>query len=191
MKSIWIGFDPGADGFITIFDGSEYTFFAMPEKKVESGNFLKSGKPQMKNVFDEEGLKTIVFEISKKFKGYKKFAAIEKVTGRQGWSAQNNFNFGHKAGLQKMMLVMLGCEIVMPRPQLWQSFVRQGYPDIKKPSSTGKTQVNDTKAIAEMIVLKEFPNIDFRKTEKAKKNHDGKIDSFLICMYLYRSLNKK
>ncbi len=43
--------------------------------------------------------------------------------------------------------------------------------------------VSDPKAIAEMIVLREYPNIDFKKTERAKVNHDGKIDSFLICLY--------
>jgi len=45
----------------------------------------------------------------------------------------------------------------------------------------------DAKAMAEHIATSEYPNIDFRKTERAKKNHDGKIDSFLICLYLMRT----
>ena len=191
-KYIVIGIDPGKDGFITIFDPQkvEYSFIAMPEESVETGDLLKSGKPQMKKVFSETKLRDIVFQLSSKYSGYEKYAAIEQVTGRQGWSANNNFNFGYVAGMQKMILIMLGCKITMVRPQKWQSFVRQGYKDIKKPSSTGKTQVMDAKAIAEVIVKTEFPQIDFRKTERAKKNHDGKIDSFLICLYLYRTLNK-
>lgn len=191
-KCIYIGVDPGKDGFITIFDPTkkEYHFVAMPTEKVETGETLKSGKPKMKSQFSESKLKDIVFLISNSFRGYKKYAAIEEVTGRQGWSAQNNFNFGHTAGLQKMILIMLDCEIISVRPQKWQSYMRQGYNEIKKPSSTGKTMVHDAKATAEMIVKNEYPEIDFRKTDRANKNHDGKIDSFLICLYLYRTLNK-
>tara|TARA_R110000796_G_scaffold59008_1_gene135916 strand:- start:8673 stop:9254 length:582 start_codon:yes stop_codon:yes gene_type:complete len=191
-KKIYIGVDPGKDGFITIFDPQEvkHHFIEMPTEKLETGKTLKSGKPETKTQFSESKLKDIVFDISNKFKGYEKYAAIELVTGRQGWSAQNNFAFGHTAGLQKMILIMLGCDIIEVRPQKWQSSVRQGYQEIKKPSSTGKTMVSDAKAIAEMIVENEFPDIDFRKTKKSKKNHDGKIDSFLICMHLYRTLNK-
>ncbi len=192
MKYAYIGVDPGKDGFITVFlpDEKKHDFQEMPVEKYETGNTTKTGKPEMKTRFSEKGLCQLGFLIYKKYKGRKFLAALEEVNGRQGWSAQNNFAFGHTAGLQKMVLYMMGCEITMVRPQKWQSFMRQGYNNIKKPSSTGKTMVNDPKAVAEMIVKNEFPNIDFRKTERAKKLHDGKIDSFLICMYLYRTLNK-
>ena len=190
-KRVFFGIDPGKDGYITAYDGKEFKFYAMPIHDVETGVILKSGKAQTKPVFNEKGFQKLIDQINVDYLFYEKTFAIEEVIGRQGWSAQNNFNFGFTAGLQRMIPIMLGANYITVRPQKWQSYVRQGYPDIKKPSSTGKTQVNDTKAIAEMIVLKEFPDIDFRKTEKAKKNHDGKIDSFLICMYLYRILNKQ
>lgn len=182
-KFIYLGCDPGKDGFITAFDGENFTFYAMPEHKVETDELLKSGKPKTKTEFHEEGFKSLVFKIAQDFPNCKFKATMEEVTGRHGWSAQNNFNFGHTAGLQKMVFIMLGAEITMVKPQKWQSFVRQGYPDIRKKSSTGKTMVSDPKAIAEMIVQKEYPEIDFKKTDRAKKNHDGKIDSFLICLY--------
>lgn len=188
-NTIYIGFDPGKDGFITIYEPvkNEHYFYAMPTEKVPTSDTLKSGKPKMKNQFSEEGLMHLVFELNRQFKGYRKIAGLEQVNGRQGWSAQNNFNFGHTAGLQKMFLLMLGCEIIMVRPAKWQNFMRKGYKPIKVPSSTGKTMVNDAKATAEMIVKAEFPEIDFRKTTRSKVNHDGKIDSFLICHYIYRT----
>ena len=65
--------------------------------------------------------------------------------------------------------------------------MRQGYEVIKKSSSTGKTQVVDAKLMAEYIVNAEFPEIDFRKTTRAKKNDDNKIDAFLILQYLIRN----
>ena len=182
-KTIYLGCDPGKQGFFTAFDGTNFTFYAMPEHKVETGELLKSGKPQMKTEFHENGFRNLVLQIAQDFPNCSFKGVMEEVTGRHGWSAQNNFTFGHTAGLQKMVYIMLGAEITMVKPQKWQSYIRQGYPDIRKKSSSGKTMVSDPKAIAEMIVQKEYPNIDFRKTERAKVNHDGKIDSFLICLY--------
>lgn len=184
--TIYIGVDPGKDGYITILKDGEFIFYAMPEHKVETGKFLKSGKPQMKKAFDEAGLVALGLEIRQLCKGYEVKAALEEVGGRGGWSAQNNFNFGHTAGLQKFMLMIVGADITMVRPQKWQSAMRQGYPNLKKASSTGKTMISDPKAVAKVIVDTEYPNIDFRKTDKSKIDHDGKIDSFLICLYLKR-----
>ena len=86
-----------------------------------------------------------------------------------------------------MVFEMLMAEIIEVRPQKWQSVVRRGYELMKVKSSTGKTMVTDAKAMAEHIAITEYPEIDFRKTERAKNNHDGKIDSFLICLYLIRT----
>ena len=190
MKKIYFGIDPGKDGFITAYDGTDFKFYSMPSHDVETGEFKKNGDPKTKPEFNEAGFRELILQINRDYPSCELHFAIEEVTGRQGWSANNNFNFGHTAGLQRMVPIMLGAKYITIRPQKWQAFMRQGYLEIKKKSSTGKTMVNDPKAIAEMIVEKEYPNIDFRKTERAKKNHDGKIDSFLICMYLYRTLNK-
>ena len=188
-KKVYFGVDPGKDGFITAFDGKEFYFWEMPTHKVETGEFTKTGKPKTKTQFHEEGFKELTLELAKKFFGYEKSVVIEEVTGRHGWSAQNNFSFGHTAGLQKMVFIMLGAKITMVKPQKWQSYIRKGYPNLKKKSSSGKTMISDPKAIAEMIVKKEYPNIDFRKTSRATTNHDGKIDSFLICLYGVRRSN--
>lgn len=188
-KIVHAGVDPGKAGFITLFIEGEFIFLPMPEHKIETGKFLKSGKSQLTPVFHEEGLRDLVFSIKKLTKGCTIRVVLEEVGGRGGWSATNNFNFGHTAGLQKMVFIMLGAEITMVRPQKWQSFMRQGYQDIKKSSSSGKTMISDPKAVAEMIVEKEYPNIDFRKTERAKKNDDNKIDSFLMCLYSIRTNN--
>lgn len=191
MNKVYIGIDPGKTGFITLFKNGEYKFFAMPEHKVETGKFGKTGKPLTKMEFHEAGMKQLLIQLREETRGFKILAAIEKVGGREGWSAQNNFNFGHTTGMLINILHILGAEIIEPRPQKWQSFMRQGYPDIKKPSSTGKTMVSDAKAVAQMIVEKEFPHIDFRKTEKARVNDHNKIDSFLMCVYLIRTDSQK
>tara|TARA_R110002073_G_scaffold148366_4_gene301502 strand:+ start:7049 stop:7669 length:621 start_codon:yes stop_codon:yes gene_type:complete len=187
MKEILLGMDPGKEGFITAWDGDKFTFYAMPTHKVETGNLLKSGEPQMKEEFYLSGLVDLQRQIFLDFRGCKLIVAIEEVGGRGGWSATNNFNFGHTAGMQRMIFEMLDAEIIMVRPQKWQSVVRRGYDLMKVKSSTGKTMVVDSKMMAEHIATSEYPEIDFRKTERSKKNHDGKMDSFLICLYLIRT----
>lgn len=189
MKDILLGVDPGKDGYITAWDGDKFTFYAMPTHKVDTGKFLKSGKPQTKDEFHIGGLVNLVFKIREDFPSGENHlnVAIEEVGGRGGNGAVQNFNFGFVAGLQRMVFEMLLGEIIMVRPQKWQSVVRRGYNKKMIPSSTGKTMVVDAKAMAEHIATTEYPNIDFRKTERARNNHDGKIDSFLICLYLMRT----
>lgn len=191
-KIIIMGVDPGKQGYITIWDSvvNDFTFYKMPYHKVEIGELLKSGKPKTKSEFYEEGLKDLVFEIHSKYKGYKIYASMEKVQGREGWSAGNNFSFGHTAGLQKMMLIMLGAEITMVRPQKWQTAMYHGYTIIKKKSESGKTIVHDTKATSKMVAQNICPDIDFRKTERCKELDDNKTDSFLICLYLKNHILK-
>ena len=191
MKHILLGMDPGKDGYITAWDGKDFKFYPMPTHKVETGKLLKSGKPQMKDEFHIYGLIDLTTQIQLDFEDCRFVVAIEQVGGRGGWSATNNFNFGHTAGLQRMIFEMLDAEIIMVRPQKWQSVVRRGYDLMKVKSSTGKTMVVDSKMMAEHIATTEYPGIDFRKTERSTKNHDGKMDSFLICLYLMRTYKTK
>jgi hypothetical protein len=190
-KNAYIGVDPGKAGFITIFKDGQFSFYPMPEHKVETGKFSKKGKPLMKTEFHEEGFRDLVFKIARELNGYQIFAAIEEVNGRQGWSAQNNFAFGHTAGLIKMTLIMLNAKVTMVRPQKWQTEMYRDFEKVMVPSSTGKTMVHDTKATSAIVAEAMGPGIDFRKTERSKTNDDNKTDSFLICLYLYRLLNKK
>jgi hypothetical protein len=187
-KRIFLGIDPGKEGFITLYDPqiNDYEFYSMPYHKVPSGKKLVSGKDEMKQEFYPEGFRMLIIDLYKRCKGHRVIGVIEQVGGRQGWSAENNFNFGHTAGLQHMVLIMLKAEIEFVRPQKWQSFMYQGYQKVMVPSSTGKTMVNDTKATSALVAQAIEPTIDFTKTERSKVIHDGKTDSFLICLYGYR-----
>lgn len=187
MGVVVIGIDPGKDGFISIrrIDGS-FEFIEMPEHKVPTGKISKTGREEMKSEFNPAGFVEIVDHIKEEYQGFKILGCIEEVQGRQGWSATNNFNFGHTAGLQYSVLSMIGAEIEMVKPQKWQSFMYNGFCKTMKPSSTGKTMVHDTKATSAIVAQQLAPEIDFRKTERSKEIHDGKTDSFLICMYRYQ-----
>ena len=195
MSNIFIGVDPGKSGFFTLYDplNDSLVFYAMPTHKVETGTALKSGKPETKVEFHPEGLLEIVLDIRNQYPAdeYKFIAAIEEVNGRQGWSAENNFNFGHTAGLQLFTLILLRAQIEFVRPQKWQSMMYQGFQKVMVPSSTGKTKVHDTKATSAIVSATLRPDIDFRRTERAKNIDDNKTDSFLIAMYSYKTFMKK
>lgn len=191
ITRVFLGCDPGKDGcFTATTDGKNFKFYYMPSHKVSNGKIGKKGQPLMTTEFHDGGFRDIVFQINKDYPNSKFYAGMEDVTGRQGWSAQNNFNFGHTAGLQKMVFIMLDADIEMIKPQKWQTYMGKGYDKIKVPSKSGKTMVNDTKAFAEKIAIAEYPEIDFKKTKRSDNNHDGCIDSFLVCLYRFRRYGK-
>jgi hypothetical protein len=192
-RNIFIGLDPGKEGFITIYDpqNKSYEFIEMPSHKVATGKKLKSGLDAMASEFHKEGMKDLVIHILKNYPDCKFYAVLEEVIGRQGWSAQNNFNFGHTAGLQMMVLIMIGAEISMVRPIKWQAIMYQGFEKVMIPSSTGKTMVHDTKATSKIVAQKLGPEIDFRKTTRSTNLDDNKTDSFLMALYSYVLFKKQ
>lgn len=185
-KVIHIGVDPGKTGFITVFKEGEFYFFPMPKHKVPTGEFTKTGKQKMKSEFHEFGMVLLMRELYKFCKGYKIFSCVEQVTGRNGWAAERNFEFGGMAKVQKFIMMSIGAEVEMVRPQKWQSFLYQDYDMIKIPSSTGKTMVNDTKAMSAMVAKKEYPHINFSTNGKTETVNHNKTDSFLMCVYSIR-----
>lgn len=192
MDKIYIGIDPGKKGFISLLKNGEDYFFPMPTHKVETGEFTKKGKPKMKEVFHEEGFLLLGETLKSVCDGYKVYCLIERVIGRNGWAAEKNFNFGYVAGMQKMLMINVGAKILMVRPIKWQTHIWNAHniEKIKVPSSTGKTMVNDTKAMSIIAAKKIAPEIDFRKTTRAKNDDDNKTDSFLIRKFLQEIINK-
>lgn len=192
-RNIFIGLDPGKEGFITIYDplSKTYEFLPMPTHKVPTGKKLKSGLDEMKSEFNQAGMVDLVTHFKTYYKDCKLHAVLEEVIGRQGWSAQNNFNFGHTAGLQMMVLFMAGADITLVRPIKWQAIMYQGHEKVMIPSSTGKTMVHDTKATSKIVAQKLAPEVDFRKTPRSTKLDDNKTDSLLMALYCYALYLKK
>jgi hypothetical protein len=192
MNNIFIGVDPGKSGFITIYNpsGDFFEFIPMPEQKVPTGKVSKTGKSEMKSEFSVSGFRDLILDIHTRYKGSTLHAVIEEVNGRQGWSAQNNFAFGHTAGIQMLTLVMLGAKITEVRPIKWQTSMYQGFSKVMIPSSTGKTMIHDTKATSAIVSAALRPELDFRKTTRSKNVDDNKTDSFLMCLYGYKEFQK-
>lgn len=190
MNKVFVGIDPGKQGFIVLYHEryKEHEFLTMPFKSVGTGEFKKTGAKEEKTelVFDVEGFKAMILDINDRYGKCSYFGVIEDVNGRQGWSAQNNFAFGKVAGMQEMILIMLGATYIAVRPQKWQSIMYRGIEKVMTPSSTGKTMVHDTKATSEKVARQMYPHIDFRRDPTSKRStkiDDNKTDAFLMCEY--------
>jgi hypothetical protein len=178
---IYIGIDPGQVGGMTFIDGETGEIFScvMPLKKDKSIDGDRAASIIMENISDPHSI------------GFKdSIIYIEDVHAIFGTSAESTFNFGFNTGFIHGVVEALGLEVKLVQPKDWQKVLWEGFAVIKKPSKSGKTMVNDTKATSIMVAQTLFPNVDLRKSSRARMPHDGKADSLLIAEY-GRRINKK
>ena len=166
VKKIRIGIDPGKKGFVTaIINSKEYLFSPIPliGKEVDIHELDKIIKDFM-----------LCDDIH---------CVIEDLHSIFGASSKSTFSFGFICGATEAVLIANKMSFTKIKPKEWQKQMWQGIPVQKKPSSTGKTMVNDTKLMSLMAAKRLFPNIDLRATNRSKNPHDGKVDSLLLASY--------
>lgn len=170
MGNMYLGIDPGKQGYITIMG--------------EDGSINFRSIPLIGKEFDIHGLFDVMIGIAENY--HIKHCVLESVHAIYGASAESTFSFGYGVGIIEGMLVSLSIPYTKIPPKTWQKEIWQGVPIQQKKSSTGKTMVNDTKLMSEMAAKRLFPNVDLRASERCKKSHDGKVDSLLIAEYCRR-----
>lgn len=111
---------------------------------------------------------------------------IEDVHAKFGSSAKATFSFGYVCGATEAMLIAHDIPYTKVNPKKWQKEMWEGIPVQKKPSSSGKTMVNDTKLMSLMAAKRLFPEVDLRASNRSKIPHDGKVDSLLLAEYCRR-----
>ena len=174
MEKISIGIDPGKTGFLTVIgvDGIK-AFYPMPLVKKE---------------LDIDTLVKWFDSIPKLFEPFDSYhCVLEDVHAMFGSSAKGTFTFGYVCGVLEALLVANRIPYTKVAPKKWQKQMWEGIPLIKKPSTSGKTQVTDTKAMSLLAAKRLFPDVDLRATERSKIPHDGKIDSLLLAEYCRRN----
>ena len=128
-------------------------------------------------ILDDDG--TVAFicempplnELTKLFKHENpKHVFVEQVSVRPGQGISSGFKFGCHFGSILGALTALGIPHTLLRPQTWQKLVVTG------------TSGTDPKKRAEQAALRIWPNVDWKKSARCKKNHDGMIDAALICL---------
>jgi len=172
-NKICVGIDPGSSGFISVLSDGEWFHFEMP----------KIGKD-----IDVNALSKIFYGIASILTPEETIhAVVEDVHAIYNSSASSTFAFGYVTGLIEMALVSASIPYTKVAPKTWQKQMWQGVPIQTKPSSTGKTQVNDTKSISLVAAKRLFPNMDFRRNDRCKVADDNKVDSVLIAEFCRRN----
>lgn len=169
MSKVYIGIDIGKSGAIAVIHGSEITTYPMPKIKTE---------------LDYIELSSLMFNLNSELNG--SHVIFEKLGVIFGSSKQTAFSMGEQAGSVEMSCICQGMPYTKVRAVDWQKEMFTGLDQITKPSSTGKKEVRDTKAMALVAIKRLFPNLKLTFGDKATKSHDGLIDAVLMAEYARR-----
>jgi len=114
---------------------------------------------------------------------------LEKIHAIFGASKGTMFTMAEGYGTIKGLLAGLNISYTLITPKAWQKIIWKPSEIVKKSSSSGKTQVNDTKAISLAALKRLYPHLDLRyadneilpKNLRRTKFHDGLVDAILIA----------
>jgi crossover junction endodeoxyribonuclease RuvC len=160
MKTI--GIDPGLNGGMTCLDSTNglvsfVESIPMPTVDVPY-------KKRTRKDIDTKG----VCAFFERYKGAIVF--MEKVGARPNQGAVSTFRFGEGSGIVSGIASGMGFRVFFPTPQAWMKVV------------FGKCPVSHVKKSIQWCKI-EFPSVDWRKSKRAKKPHDGKTDSCAIAYF--------
>jgi len=168
---LWIGCDPGLDGSIALLDDRGLRLAATPIDIIKSGT---KTKPKKKREFLYKEMAQILIEELMECAAEDMFCVIEKsqVMPKQGAVS------GHKTGLGMGIWLGIFGALSIPheavRPRIWQSEMYKGY------------EAGNPKETSRIVALELFPDVNFKRTERSKKSHDGFTDAALIAEYARR-----
>jgi hypothetical protein len=176
MQKKFIGIDPGSTGAIVIIGEDRKVIEMMP--------ITKNGKE-----FDLQEACRFLKEISTQ----NVHAVLEDVHAIQGTAGNSsNFNFGRSKMMWEMGLMAYGIPHTLVQPKAWQKHAWEG---VTKTMVATKRKLQDgsfmkkvdTKMTSLTAVQRLYPMVDLRdpdrKTERAKKPHEGIVDALLMADY--------
>lgn len=153
---IFIGIDPGLSGGIaSLMDRSEVV---IPTPVIAGRDY------------DLQEMKRILLEYKKI--GLPMFATIENQISMPGQGLTSTLQTGKGFGMWLGLLAGLDIPYQVISARAWQAKL-----------FTGVSAKLDTKAKSEIIAKRLFPNVDFRKSERARVAHDGLTDAICIAEY--------
>lgn len=99
-------------------------------------------------------------------------AAVEKVHAMPGQGSKSTFNFGENYGFIKGVLEAFSIPYQEVIPQKW-----------KKEYSLSADKNQSIKTAKQL-----FPDVDLRKSNRCRKDHDGMAEALLIAEYARRHM---
>ncbi len=171
MSKVYIGVDPGSDGYVAvIMENGVYDFLPIDGTPVQEVSAFLARWASSNCV-----------------------AVLEDVHAVFNSSAKGTFNFGFSKGMLFALLVAHRIPYVLVAPKDWQNEVwinaDKEYTTQRQTTKDGGEKIIkkvDTKATSLNAARRLFPLVDFRKSERAKKPHDGKVDALLMAEYARR-----
>lgn len=97
---------------------------------------------------------------------------LEKVASMPGQGVVSVFGFGHTAGILEGLLVGLNIPYKLVPPQTWCKVMHSGI-----------DKSIDAKKRSQIVLKREFPNLDLRATDRCLNPHLGMMDALLIAEY--------
>ena len=166
MYADYLGIDPGLTGGFAVVCGDRIRCkIAMPT--ITFGNTKDNSK---KTEIDRKGVLSFLqlFPVHT-------HVVIEKQEAFRGQDIVSSCTICKNYGMLLMALTVARFYITEVSPGDWQEYF--GIVSVKK--GGGKT----TKQQAYKIAQAKYPNVDFRKSERARTPHDGMVDAILIATY--------
>jgi len=161
MSDLVVAFDPGKDGFISYLHDGETGSWPMPTVKIGKGG---------KRDYDITALRTILDEIADTNHDID-LAVIEKQQAMPGQGVTSMFSIGMGYGLLLGLVTGLRLPYAVVHPRTWKKIMLRDVPG------------DDQKGRSIIAAGRLFPNVDLRKSERARKPHDGKAESLLLAWY--------
>lgn len=195
---IYGGVDPGKKGYFSfLYDEDMEDAEKIPMPLDENGDVCGYGVADIIRAIQT--------------KPYELFLYTEKLTGRIGWAANANYNFGKGVGELVGPLKTLGVNFVDIQPKVWQKEIWEACDIVKVPTKNPKRFKTDTKETSYNAAKRLFPHAvldevkekkyykdtsqnrklgrvgkEIESKEKKKPYHDGLVDSLLIAEYCRR-----
>lgn len=169
-EKCFLGVDPGKRGCLVLITEN---------RQVKKFPFTEIGKEFSVSAFLKD-LESIMSEYTVLH------AVIEDVHAIFGSSAKSTFSFGYICGQIEAVLICNKIPFTKVSPKIWQKEMFRGIPEVKKPSSSGKTYITDTKTMSISASGKLFPNVSLLRTINCKKPDDNVSDALLMAEYCRR-----
>lgn len=166
----FIGIDNGISGGIACYKPGTNNLVVVPMPIIRT---------QLKN---KKGLKSeydipAVIGLLKQF-GRVNITILEKAQPFPGQGVVSQFSIGRSFGIMEGVLAALHLPYQIIHPKTWQKKMFEGIAH------------DDTKQASILVAKRLFPDVIFRASDKAFKDHNGMTDAALMAYYGYLIANK-
>ena len=161
MEKGILGIDPGLGGAAVLLSR---------DKKIIDKFIMPTVDKQL-NLF-------ALYEMLGNLKDRVEIAYLEYVSSRPLQSAPATFKFGRVYGAIEAMLVAHKISYTLVTPKKWTAKILEGIEKTDNPKDRNR-----------IAIMRLFPGIDFRATERCRVSHSGLVDACLIASYGLRVQN--